>query len=141
MWTACRCEQSAERLRGSDPLVIGPVSTEKGVPGDGDALLIDYKDCEFSECLLRDGPTRNAIASISRRIRFHVVRFRMHNQRSSTITEYRVVVAGQTDVLVRDRGLGRAVRSYREVLHIAGVVTFRIFQAVLLAVGIQVSAC
>jgi hypothetical protein len=35
-----RCEGSAERVRGRDPLVVGPVSTEKGVPGDGDALLI-----------------------------------------------------------------------------------------------------
>ena len=35
-----RCERSAERVRGRDPLVVGPVSTEKGVPGDGDALLI-----------------------------------------------------------------------------------------------------
>ena len=36
---AGRCGRSAARVRGRVPLVVGPVSTEKGVPGDGDALL------------------------------------------------------------------------------------------------------
>ena len=34
-----RSETKCKRYRGSHPLAVVPVRTEKGVPGDGDALL------------------------------------------------------------------------------------------------------
>jgi hypothetical protein len=33
-------ETKCKRYRGSHPLAVVPVRTEKGVPGDGDALLL-----------------------------------------------------------------------------------------------------
>src|SRR5437588_10326273 len=42
-----RSETKCKRYRGSHPLAVVPVRTEKGVPGDGDALLL-YQGCKVS---------------------------------------------------------------------------------------------
>ena len=38
--TTLGSETKCKRYRGSHPLAVVPVRTEKGVPGDGDALLL-----------------------------------------------------------------------------------------------------
>jgi hypothetical protein len=42
-----RSETKCKRYRGSHPLAVVPVRTEKGVPGDGDALLL-FQACKVS---------------------------------------------------------------------------------------------
>jgi hypothetical protein len=42
-----RSETKCKRYRGSHPLAVVPVRTEKGVPGDGDALLL-FQGCKVS---------------------------------------------------------------------------------------------
>jgi len=68
--------------------LVGPVSTEKGVPGDGDALLIN-----FGIVLLRDRSARDPVPRCARRICLHIVRLRVNYQRRPAIAEHRVIVA------------------------------------------------
>lgn len=60
------------------PLAVEPIGTEKGAPGDGDALL---------SCLVRNRAAGDAVARIARRIGFHVIGFGVNHQRGSTIAE------------------------------------------------------
>jgi len=47
-----RSETKCKRYRGSHPLAVVPVRTEKGVPGDGDALLL-YQVAKFQRSYRR----------------------------------------------------------------------------------------
>jgi hypothetical protein len=57
-----RSETKCKRYRGSHPLAVVPVRTEKGVPGDGDALLL-YQVAKFQRSY------RRRLASSDRRFR------------------------------------------------------------------------
>lgn len=57
-----RSETKCKRYRGSHPLAVVPVRTEKGVPGDGDALLL-YQGFKVQ------GSWRRRLAGSDRRFR------------------------------------------------------------------------
>lgn len=50
-----RSETKCKRYRGSHPLAVVPVRTEKGVPGDGDALLL-YQNLKVSTVVVPASP-------------------------------------------------------------------------------------
>ena len=90
--------------------------------------------------LLRDHSARDPISRIPRRISFHVVRFGMDHNRGSPIAEQRVAAFPKRHVLVFEAALYLAFRSDCEIVHVAGVMAFGIFQAVLLVLRIKVRA-
>jgi len=98
----------------------------------------------FSSCghgdrsLLRDHPASNAVPGVARRICLHVVGFGVNHQRRSTVTEERVAVRAEIDVFDRSPEMRVTLRVGGEVIQIAGVMAFRILQAMLLVVRIEV---
>ena len=63
----------------------------------------------------------------------------MNHQRRSAIAEYGMGVAPGVYVLVRNAGFGRPVGLDGEILHVARVMSFRILEAMLLPIRIEVS--
>ena len=57
----------------------------------------------------------------------------MNHERRAAIAEQRMTVVSESHVFVDNRELGAAFGVNSEVIHVAGVVAFRIFQAVLLS--------
>jgi hypothetical protein len=88
-------------------------------------------------------PTGDAVAGVSRRVGFHVVCLGMDHQRRASVGEQRVRVGrgAKRDIIVGDLRLRLAVRSDRDVQHVAGVVALRILEAVLPGLRIEVAAC
>ena len=89
----------------------------------------------------RNHATRDALTRIARGICLHVVRFGMNHQCGAAITEEGIRIAAQVYVWIGNRGLRRAVRRDRDVLHVTGVMAFRVLQAMLLPLWIKVWAC
>lgn len=64
----------------------------------------------------------------------------MNHQRRPAIAEQRMAVVAERDVLVHDLELGCALSVYGEVVHVASMVAFRILQAMLFTLRIEVRA-
>jgi hypothetical protein len=102
-------------------------SPRRPVQGSADGLLGDYA-------------AGDAVSSISCGIRFHVVRFGMDHERRAAVTEKGMIVIAQVHVGIRCLEFGLAIGFHGKILHVAGVVAFRILQTVLFPVGIEVRA-
>src|SRR6476660_3339877 len=90
--------------------------------------------------LLLDHPARDAISRISCRIGLQVISLGMNDQGGTAVAEKRVAVISESDIRVQHFQLGTPIRLHGEVVHIAGVMAFRILQAVLLSLGIKMWA-
>jgi hypothetical protein len=92
--------------------------------------------------LLRFGyhPTRNAVPRVSGGIGFHVVGLGVDDQRGSSIAENGVAVISEIHISVDDARLHFTVRVHGDVLHVAGMMAFRILESVLFVVGVEVRA-
>src|SRR5258706_11923351 len=84
--------------------------------------------------------TSDAVPGVPGRIGFHVVSLCMDNQRRSAVAEKRVAVGSPIHVSVHQMRSYLSVSVHREILHVARVVAFRIFEPVLLAVRIEMGA-
>jgi len=90
--------------------------------------------------LLRDRAAGDASARVAGRIRLHVVGSRVNHDGRPAVREQGVRPGAEVHVLVRDRRLQGAVRSDRDVHHVAGVRPVWVLEAVLLDLRIEVSA-
>jgi len=91
--------------------------------------------------LLGDYAAGDAVAGSAGGIGLVVIRFRVDDDCGATVAEERVGITAEVYIFVLDFGIGFAVRVDGEVFHVAGVVAFRIFEAVLLPIRIKVRAC
>src|SRR6266849_8076798 len=71
--------------------------------------------------LLGDHAASDAVASITRRIRFHVVGFGVDHERRPAVCEYRMVPIAQVHTWIRKCRLSRTLGADGEVRHVTGV--------------------
>jgi len=90
--------------------------------------------------LFCDYAAGDSIAGVSRRIGFHVIRFRVDDDRSSPVAEQRVSAVAERYVFILQRRVGFALYVNRKVLHIAGVMPIGILKTMLLAFRIEMRA-
>jgi len=90
--------------------------------------------------LFRNHTTGDAVSRVSRRIALQVIGLGVNHQRRPAIAEQRMAVVAERDVLVHDLELGCALSVYGEVVHVASMVAFRILQAMLFTLRIEVRA-
>ena len=81
--------------------------------------------------------TGDAVTGVSSGIGFHVVGLGMDNQCRSPIAENGVAVGSPIHVSVHQIRFCLSASVHREILHVARVVAFRIFEPVLLVVRIE----
>ena len=97
------------------------------------------KDIAERRCgLLCDRAASDAISRIAGRIGLHVISFGVNHQCGSAIAEERVAAAVEIHVLIQNCSFGAAVTINSEVVHITGVMTFGVHEAVLLVIRIKV---
>ena len=88
--------------------------------------------------LLRYGPAGDPVTGISGWVGLHVVRLGMNHDCGSAVAEQGMTVVAEIHILVLDGELGRSAFRDSEVRHVAGVVTFRILQAMLFVIRVKV---
>src|ERR1700686_4577475 len=90
--------------------------------------------------LFHDRAAGDTIARISGGVGLQVVRFRVDHQRGAAVRENRMITVSHIDPGIDHRNLSRTVRLDSEVGHVAGVGTFRVLQAMVFHVRIEMRA-
>ncbi len=108
-----------------------------GLVKDGQLLMAGGFGVCLREELFRDHTASDAVARISRWIGLLVIGFGMHHNGRAPVAEEGMAVAAKIDVLVFNLEMRFAVCACSEVGVVAGVVAFRIFQAMFLSIGIE----
>src|ERR1700736_341695 len=90
--------------------------------------------------LFHDNATGNTVSGITRRVGFEVVGLGVDYESGTPAGEDRMVAIPQIDPRIFDRNFSRSIGFDGEVLHVAGVGTFRILQPMMFHIGIEVSA-
>src|ERR1700756_1748127 len=80
--------------------------------------------------LFRDHPTSNAVPRVSCGIGLIVVGLRVHHDRR-TVGQQRMRAVLERDIGILQLSLRLAVGSYREILHVAGMMSFGIVESML----------
>jgi hypothetical protein len=87
--------------------------------------------------LLGNGAAGDPVTGVAGWVGLLVVRFRMDYDRRAAVAEERMAVISESDVFVLGTEFRFAIGANGEIGVIAGVVTFRILQTMLLSVGIE----
>ena len=87
--------------------------------------------------LLCDYAAGYAVAGVAGGIGLHIIGFGVDDDGGAAVAEERVGAFAEGYVFVLQGYIGLAVRIGSEVAHVAGVVAFRIFEAVLPGFGIE----
>jgi hypothetical protein len=90
--------------------------------------------------LFRDDTTGYTITSIPRRITLQVVGLSVNHQGRSAVAERGVAVRAQIHAFVHDHQIRFPLGIHGEIVHVTGVGTVGILEAVLLAVGVEMGA-
>ena len=90
--------------------------------------------------LFLDYPAGDAVSRISRRVGLQVISLGMNDQGGAAIAEKRVAVISESYIRVQHFQLGTPIGLHDEIVHITGVMAFRILQAVLLSLRIEMRA-
>ena len=95
----------------------------------------------YALALLRNHAAGDAVACVAGRIGFLIVGFGVDYKRGASVTEERMAVAAEVDIFVLALEMRFAIGGYGKVWTVSGVVAFRILQAMLLVVGIEMASC
>src|SRR5208282_323277 len=95
---------------------------------------------EISPTLLRNHTAGDAVAGIARGVGLLIVGLGVRYDCGASVAEQRMAVAAERDVFILPLEMRFAVRVHGEVGVVAGVVTFRILQSMLLSIGIEVAS-
>jgi hypothetical protein len=91
-----------------------------------------------SQKLFRDHSARDALSGVACGVGFLVVGFGVDDQSRAPVAIERMAVGAEINVFIIHRQMEFAVRFDRDVRIVAGMVAFRILQAMFLSIGIKV---
>jgi len=77
--------------------------------------------------LFCDHTASDAVAGVAAGIGLHVIGFGVDDEGGAAVAEQRVGAVAEGDVIIFQRCLGFSLSVGGEILHVAGVVAFRVF--------------
>ena len=94
----------------------------------------------FWRCSFRNYAAGDPRSGVARRVGHVVVRAGVNHNRRAALVEERVRTVAHRHLFVDDLGCTRPIRPYLNIFHVSGVRPIRVFESVLLVVGIEVRA-